>query len=299
MRAAPPAASTPAPAAAPHEAPAERRGGSGRALGKGVATGGPAVPQCNRPGLGTEYGEAVDSPIYEVEFMRANASRPRWCSASATTTGTACSRSGSPSTEHPMACCIRRRRPAPDGRAVSRAPTRASPRRRPDGVALAIGGRAGRGSSVGANERRRGAHAGLPRRGHAGLRTPRRPSREAGLELPPPVRARPDDGGGSAAGGVLARGQERGRVAGRGQVLDLALHDRPQPLRRPCAASGSPKRRLAGRAGERGAARRRDAARPDRLDGPAADAVVADREASGPHRQRHRRAAAPSSARYF
>ena len=30
----------------------------------------------SRPGLGTEYGEAVSSPIYEVEFVRANAGRP-------------------------------------------------------------------------------------------------------------------------------------------------------------------------------------------------------------------------------
>jgi hypothetical protein len=30
----------------------------------------------SRPGLGTEYGEAVTSPIYEVEFVRANAARP-------------------------------------------------------------------------------------------------------------------------------------------------------------------------------------------------------------------------------
>jgi hypothetical protein len=29
-----------------------------------------------RPGLGTEYGEAVSSPIYEVQFVRANAGRP-------------------------------------------------------------------------------------------------------------------------------------------------------------------------------------------------------------------------------
>jgi len=29
-----------------------------------------------RPGLGTEYGESVSSPIYEVEFVRANAARP-------------------------------------------------------------------------------------------------------------------------------------------------------------------------------------------------------------------------------
>jgi hypothetical protein len=30
----------------------------------------------SRPGLGTEYGEAVSSPIYEVEFVRASSSRP-------------------------------------------------------------------------------------------------------------------------------------------------------------------------------------------------------------------------------
>jgi hypothetical protein len=30
----------------------------------------------SRPGLGTEYGEAVSSPIYEVAFVRANSSRP-------------------------------------------------------------------------------------------------------------------------------------------------------------------------------------------------------------------------------
>jgi hypothetical protein len=30
----------------------------------------------SRPGLGTEYGESVSSPIYEVEFVRANAARP-------------------------------------------------------------------------------------------------------------------------------------------------------------------------------------------------------------------------------
>ena len=29
-----------------------------------------------RPGLGTDYGEAVSSPTYEVEFMRANPARP-------------------------------------------------------------------------------------------------------------------------------------------------------------------------------------------------------------------------------
>ncbi|HVZ85785.1 MAG TPA: hypothetical protein VHG72_02375 [Polyangia bacterium] len=36
-----------------------------------------AMPEkTSRPGLGTEYGEAVSSPIYEVEFVRANAARP-------------------------------------------------------------------------------------------------------------------------------------------------------------------------------------------------------------------------------
>jgi hypothetical protein len=30
----------------------------------------------SRPGLGTEYGEAVDSPVVEVPFVRMNPSRP-------------------------------------------------------------------------------------------------------------------------------------------------------------------------------------------------------------------------------
>jgi hypothetical protein len=65
---APPSASAPAPApskggAATAEAEAPR----GRAEGK-------ASPL--RPGLGTEYGEAVSSPIFEVPFVRANPSHP-------------------------------------------------------------------------------------------------------------------------------------------------------------------------------------------------------------------------------
>jgi hypothetical protein len=49
----------------------------GNAKGRGEAqasAGGPAKRA--RPGLGTEYGEAISSPIYEVEFVRANSSRP-------------------------------------------------------------------------------------------------------------------------------------------------------------------------------------------------------------------------------
>jgi len=34
------------------------------------------APRRSRPGLGTEYGEAVSSPTYEVEFVRANSSHP-------------------------------------------------------------------------------------------------------------------------------------------------------------------------------------------------------------------------------
>jgi hypothetical protein len=43
---------------------------------KGARASEPGLAQRSRPGLGTEYGEAVNSPIYEVEFVRANASRP-------------------------------------------------------------------------------------------------------------------------------------------------------------------------------------------------------------------------------
>jgi hypothetical protein len=56
------AAPAPAPSAAEAQASAEPHSLSKRAE--------------SRPGLGTEYGEAVSSPIYEVEFVRANAARP-------------------------------------------------------------------------------------------------------------------------------------------------------------------------------------------------------------------------------
>ena len=68
-----------APPAPPH-ASAESKGAG--ALGRS-ASGAPmdaeaqaAPAKRSRPGLGTEYGEAVSSPIYEVEFVRANAGRP-------------------------------------------------------------------------------------------------------------------------------------------------------------------------------------------------------------------------------
>ncbi len=67
------------PPASPH-ASAEPKGSG--ALGRS-ASGAPmdaeaqaAPAKKSRPGLGTEYGEAVSSPIYEVEFVRANAGRP-------------------------------------------------------------------------------------------------------------------------------------------------------------------------------------------------------------------------------
>jgi hypothetical protein len=74
-----PSGAAPAPAAPPStSAPrdAAPEAGSG-AYGKGEG-GSPPQPFANRnrPGLGTEYGEAVRSPIYEVEFVRANASTP-------------------------------------------------------------------------------------------------------------------------------------------------------------------------------------------------------------------------------
>jgi hypothetical protein len=65
--------SAPAPRdAAPPASSAEPD--SGRALGKGAHA--EAMPPRHRPGLGTEYGESVSSPIYEVEFVRASAYRP-------------------------------------------------------------------------------------------------------------------------------------------------------------------------------------------------------------------------------
>jgi hypothetical protein len=68
---APPAASAPAPAAEP----------SGRAMGGAVRDKASteyeyAPARRPRPGLGTEFGESVNSRIQEVEFARANSSSP-------------------------------------------------------------------------------------------------------------------------------------------------------------------------------------------------------------------------------
>jgi hypothetical protein len=64
----------PAPAAPPtaSEAPA----GSAPPVAKSEAGAGIEPGKHKRSGLGTEYGEAVSSPIYEVEFVRANPARP-------------------------------------------------------------------------------------------------------------------------------------------------------------------------------------------------------------------------------
>jgi hypothetical protein len=67
-----PSRSTPQPAAAPEmaDAPAAKRG-----TGAGMASES-APARRSRPGLGTEFGEAVSSQIEEVEFVRANTSEP-------------------------------------------------------------------------------------------------------------------------------------------------------------------------------------------------------------------------------
>ncbi len=67
-----------APSPQPH-ASAEGKGAGGRsasAAPPAAAEAEAAPAKRARPGLGTEYGEAVSSPIYEVEFVRANAVHP-------------------------------------------------------------------------------------------------------------------------------------------------------------------------------------------------------------------------------
>jgi hypothetical protein len=69
------------PAPAPHaSAEGSGMGGLGRSANAPAASA-PAEAQAAhakraRPGLGTEYGESVSSPIYEVEFVRASAAHP-------------------------------------------------------------------------------------------------------------------------------------------------------------------------------------------------------------------------------
>jgi hypothetical protein len=69
--ASPPPEAAPTPHAAPSPAPSAGEPGRG-ALGSRDE----AQASRARPGLGTEYGEAVSSPIYEVQFVRANATNP-------------------------------------------------------------------------------------------------------------------------------------------------------------------------------------------------------------------------------
>jgi hypothetical protein len=61
------------PAPPPHDAAG---GGDSGAYNKAPRSEAQPYAQRNRSGLGTEYGEAVQSPIYEVEFIRANPSTP-------------------------------------------------------------------------------------------------------------------------------------------------------------------------------------------------------------------------------
>lgn len=69
-----PSGSTPATPAPPRDAAGG--GESGGAYNKGSRSEAQPFAERNRPGLGTEYGEAVHSPIYEVQFIRANPSTP-------------------------------------------------------------------------------------------------------------------------------------------------------------------------------------------------------------------------------
>jgi hypothetical protein len=68
-------ASQGAPASAPADVYAESKAEAAEALGSssGMRKRSPAQ---NRPGLGTEFGEAVGSQVHEVEFVRANGSYP-------------------------------------------------------------------------------------------------------------------------------------------------------------------------------------------------------------------------------
>ena len=73
--------SAPPPPAASRHAGAEEKGAGG--LGRSASAPPASAAEAQvapakraRPGLGTEYGESVSSQIYEVEFVRANATRP-------------------------------------------------------------------------------------------------------------------------------------------------------------------------------------------------------------------------------
>jgi hypothetical protein len=69
---APSAGRSATPDASPPPAPSN----ADKSAGKAYSEAQPRGPSSSRPGLGTEYGEAVSSRVYEVNFVRANASNP-------------------------------------------------------------------------------------------------------------------------------------------------------------------------------------------------------------------------------
>jgi len=71
---APSAGRSAAPDASPPPAPAPSA--ADKSAGGAYSEAQPRGPSSSRPGLGTEYGEAVNSRIYEVNFVRANPSYP-------------------------------------------------------------------------------------------------------------------------------------------------------------------------------------------------------------------------------
>jgi hypothetical protein len=62
--------------ATPDASPAPAPSSADRSAGKAYSEAQPRGPSSSRPGLGTEYGEAVSSRVHEVNFVRANASSP-------------------------------------------------------------------------------------------------------------------------------------------------------------------------------------------------------------------------------
>ena len=178
--------------------------------------------------------------------------------------------------------------PAPHAPIRFPAATAATPRPLRDGARLAACGRARMPSRWTATGRT--ADGGLPRRRRAGVRATRRPPREAGLEFPPPLHARRRSGGGSAAGSVLARGEERRSewpkrnaklstwlyTIARNLCIDQRAARGPSGRRRsldgPTKASAERRRRCTigspprsrGRRGGRGIGRRRRASTRDR-----------------------------------
>ena len=187
--------------------------------------------------LTAERRARLAAAIDEMLEQRARQRRHDACATSSpptaprATTRTIC---GSTVVRVSRVCAARRRSGAPstkDGQRIT--VQRVRPRKRSTalGVTRRVSVRRGRKVAMFNDTSRRRPDGHVPEGRGSRLRGLAVASSQAGLQLHPAVRRRQGDGRGSAAGSLHARHQGRGGLQAAGQVHDVALHHRAQPVR--------------------------------------------------------------------